>query len=169
MREQRQLLNHLEFLSNESRIPIITMGTTEASYAMQTDPQIASRFEAFALPRWHESPGLREFVVSFGRLPPLHRPFPFGDQEMIRKVMACTGGLTGRITGMLSQAAELAIRQGTESISLDLLDQAIVDEIFKLPNEETDDEATARIRSSERSGDTVKEQAVPRERAKVTA
>ena len=143
VREQRQMLNHLKFLSNELRIPIITVGTTEALYAMQTDPQIASRFEAFALPRWHESPGLREFVVSFGRLLPLHRPSPFGDKDMIRKVMACTGGLTGRITAMLAQAAELAIRQGTESISLDLLDQAIAGGIFKLPNEEADDEATA--------------------------
>ena len=60
---------------------------------------------------------------------------------MIRKVMACTGGLTGRVTDVLAQAAELAIRQGTESISLDLLDQAIAGGIFKLPTEESDEAA----------------------------
>ena len=51
---------------------------------MQADPQVASRFEPFALPRWHESAALREFVVSFGRLLSLHKPSPFGDKAMIQ-------------------------------------------------------------------------------------
>ena len=100
-------------------MPVIALGTSEALYAMQADPQIASRFEPFALPRWLESAGLREFVVSFGRLLPLHLPSPFGDKEMIQKLMACRGGLTGRITTLLAQAAELATRQKTESTGLD--------------------------------------------------
>ena len=79
--------------------------------AKKADPQIASRFEPFALPRWRESAGLREFVVSFGRLLPLHLPSPFGDKDMILKLMASSGGLTGKITTVLAQAAELAIRQ----------------------------------------------------------
>ena len=72
MREQRQSMNQLKFLSNELHMPVIALGTSEALYAMQADPQIASRFEPMALPRWRESAGLREFVVSFGRLLPLH-------------------------------------------------------------------------------------------------
>ena len=48
VREQRQLLNQLKFISNELRMPIVALGTSEALYAMQTDPQIASRFEPFA-------------------------------------------------------------------------------------------------------------------------
>jgi hypothetical protein len=63
VREQRQSLNQLKFLSNELRMPVIAHGTSEALYAMQADPQIASRFEPMALPRWRESVGLREFVV----------------------------------------------------------------------------------------------------------
>ncbi|MEP6876700.1 MAG: TniB family NTP-binding protein [Burkholderiales bacterium] len=67
VREQRQSLNQLEFLSNELRMPVIAPGTSKALYATQADPQIASRFEPIALPGWRESAGLREFVVSFGR------------------------------------------------------------------------------------------------------
>ena len=48
VREQRQSLNQLKFLSNELRMPVIAIGTSEALYAMQADPQIASRFEPFA-------------------------------------------------------------------------------------------------------------------------
>ena len=143
VREQRQSLNQLKFLSNELRMPVVALGTSEALYAMQADPQIASRFEPFALPRWRESAGLREFVVGFGRLLPLHLPSPFGDKDMIQKLMAYSGGLTGRITTLLAQAAELAIRQKTECISLDLLDEAASAGIFRFPVEEEADDALA--------------------------
>ena len=44
-------------------------------------------------------------------------------------------GLTGKITSLLAQAAELAIREKTESISLDLLIDAAAAGIFKIPAE----------------------------------
>jgi|GEM_PF-660332 len=143
VREQRQSLNQLKFLSNELRMPVVALGTSEALYAMQADPQIASRFEPFALPRWHESAALREFVVSFGRLLPLHKPSPFGDKAIIQKLMVHSGGLTGKITSLLAQAAELAIRRKTESISLDLLIDAAAAGVFKIPAEQEIDDALA--------------------------
>jgi hypothetical protein len=82
-----------------------------------------------------ESAALREFVVSFGRLLPLHKPSPFGDKAMIQKLMVHSGGLTGKITTLLAQAAELAIPQNTESISLDLLIDAAAAGVFKISAE----------------------------------
>ena len=142
VREQRPLLNQLKFLSSELRMSIAVVGTTEALFALQADPQIASRFEPFAPPRWKESSWLRDIVVSFGRLLPLHKPSAFGKRGMTRKLMAYSGGLTRRIAGLVAQAAELAIRQGTESISLDLLDQAAAAGIFMVPTKIETDEAT---------------------------
>lgn len=52
---------------------------------------------------------------------------------MIQKLLAYSNGLTGRITTLLAQSAELAIRQKTETISIDLLEQAACAGIFKLP------------------------------------
>ena len=143
MREQRQSLNQLKFLSNELHMSVIALGTSEALYAMQANPLIASRFEPFALPRWRESAGLREFIVSLGRLLPLHLPSPFGDKDMVQKLMALSGGLTGRMTTLLAQAAELAIRQKRESISLALVDQAAAAGIFKIPVEREFHDAAA--------------------------
>ena len=54
-----------------------------------------------------------------------------------------SGGLTGKIATLLAQAAELAIRQKTESISLDLLMEAAAAGIFKLPAEQEVDDALA--------------------------
>ena len=135
VREQRQSLNQLKFLSNELRMSVVALGTSEALYAMQTDPQIASRFEPFALPRWKESAELRAFVVSFARLLPLEKPSPLAGKDMIQKLMAYSNGLTGKITSLLAQSAELAIRHRTESISVELLEQAAASGIYKLPAE----------------------------------
>ena len=79
--------------------------------------------------------------MGFGRLLPLHKPSPFGDKAMIQKLMVHSGGLTGKITTLLAQAAELAIRQKTESISLDLLMDAAAAGVFKLPAEQEIDAA----------------------------
>jgi len=38
---------------------------------------------------------------------------PFGGKVMIQKLMVHSGGLNGKITILLAQAAELAIRQKT--------------------------------------------------------
>ena len=57
--------------------------------------------------------------------------------------MAHSGGLTGKITALLAQAAELAIRQKTESISLELLIEVSAAGIFKFPAEQEIDDALA--------------------------
>ena len=67
----------------------------------------------------------------------------FGDKAIIQKLMVHSGGLTGKITALLAQAAELAIRQKTESISLNLLIKAAGAGIFKFPAEQEIDDALA--------------------------
>ena len=73
--------------------------------------------------------------MSFGRLLPLHKPSPFGDKAMIQ-FMVHSGSLTGRITTLLAQAAEPAIRHKTESISPDLLIEAASAGVFRIPAEQ---------------------------------
>jgi len=136
-------LNKMKFLSIELRMPVVVLGTSEALCAMQAYSQIASRFEPFALPRWRESAALRAFDGGLGRLLQLHKPSPFGNKAMILKLMVHSDGLTNKITTLSAQAAELAIRQKTESISLDLLMDAAAASIFKLPAKQEVDDALA--------------------------
>ena len=142
VREQRQSLNQLKLLSNELRMPLVALGTSEALYAMKADAQIASRLEPFALPRWHESAALRAFVVGFGRLL-LHMPSPCGDKAMIQRLLIHSSSLTGKITTLLAQAAQPAIRRKTKSTSPDLLIDAAAAGIFKFPVEQDIDDALA--------------------------
>src|SRR5271156_6348933 len=64
-REQRAALNVLKFLSNELRVSIVALGTSEALHVMRTDPQIASRFQSCALPSWTANDDLRRFLAGF--------------------------------------------------------------------------------------------------------
>ena len=54
------------------------------------------------------------------------------DKAIIQKLMGLSNGLTGKVTTLLTQAAELAIRQRTEYISADLIDRAAANGIYKL-------------------------------------
>jgi ATP-dependent Clp protease ATP-binding subunit ClpA len=44
-REQRCALNLLKGLANDLKIPVIAVGTEDARHAIQTDAQVASRFD----------------------------------------------------------------------------------------------------------------------------
>jgi hypothetical protein len=115
-REQRRALNLLKFLTNELKIVIVAVGTSDAFHALQTDVQVASRFEPMLIPRWTQTEAFRAFVVAYGKLLPLRKPSPFGEPDMIRALIKQSAGITGRVTWLLGRAAEIAIGDGSEFI-----------------------------------------------------
>jgi ATP-dependent Clp protease ATP-binding subunit ClpA len=50
-REQRRALNLLKFVANELKVVVVVVGTQDAFHALQTDAQVASRFEPLLLIR----------------------------------------------------------------------------------------------------------------------
>jgi len=62
---QRSFLNVIKFLGNELQIPIVVAGTHDAFNAIQTDPQLANRFEPAPLPRWTMNEGYLRLFASF--------------------------------------------------------------------------------------------------------
>ena len=52
--QQRRMLNLLRWLGNELQIPLVAVGTAEALHAIQSDDQLANRFEPIGLPPWQE-------------------------------------------------------------------------------------------------------------------
>ena len=117
-RDQRRALNLLKFLANELRIVVVVVGTSDAFHALQTDTQVANRFEPLMIPRWTESDGFRAFVVAYGKLLPLRKPSPFGEPAMIHALIKYSSGVTGRVTGLIGRAAEVAIEDGSEQIDV---------------------------------------------------
>jgi hypothetical protein len=97
---------------------MVLVGTRDAVLALQTDTQMISRYTPFEIPRWRESDGLRRLLAAFERVLPLRKPSDLARREIVQFVLSASGGLTGEISTLLNNAAELSIRNGDEFIGL---------------------------------------------------
>lgn len=101
----------------------MAVGTSDAPVAFQSDAQISSRFTPFEIPLWTESEDFRRLLSSFEQALPLRRPSQLTQRPIVQFLVAASGGLLGEVSRMLNTAAELAIMDGTERITLELLEQ----------------------------------------------
>lgn len=123
-REQRASLNLLKYLANELKMSIVAVGTSDAPVAFQSDAQIYSRFAPFEIPRWSESEEFRRLLSAFEAALPLKRPSELTQRPIAQFLIAASGGLLGEVSRLLNDAAEEAIRDGSEQISLAQLEVA---------------------------------------------
>lgn len=121
-REQRRSLNVLKSLANRLRITVVAVGTRDALEAIQSDPQIVSRFEPMELPRWSESDTFRAFLLALQRELPLQKASSLADRECTQLLLRRSDVITGRVCWIVGQAAAEALRTGTECITPDLLE-----------------------------------------------
>jgi type II secretory pathway predicted ATPase ExeA len=122
-REQRASMNLITYLANDLQMSVVLVGTSDAVVALQTDAQMSSRFTPMELPRWSESEEFRKFLHAFERLLPIRRPSSLAQRELVQFVLAATGGLTGAVAELLVRAAELAVRDRSEQITLPSLEE----------------------------------------------
>jgi replication-associated recombination protein RarA len=122
-REQRASLNLLKYLANELKISIVAVGTSDAPVAFHTDAQVASRFTPFELARWTESEDFRRLLSAFEAVLPLKRPSELTQRPIVQYLLVASAGLLGDVSRMLCDAAEQAIADGSEAITLAHLEQ----------------------------------------------
>lgn len=120
-RKQLEFLNVIKNLSNELAIPIVGLGTRDALRAMQTDPQIANRFEPFILPRWSFDTEFLRLLASFEKTLPLKKASVLTDQSIAQKLFSMSEGTIGELARLISIAAVYAIQSKEEQISLSTL------------------------------------------------
>jgi hypothetical protein len=123
-RDQRVSLNLIKTIANDLRISIVGVGTDEARYAIEADPQIRRRFDPFALPRWTETEDFRDFVSAFGKIFPLRKASTLGERAMVQRLLHASEGIKGPVTRLLSLAAVEAIRSSSERIDAAGIDLA---------------------------------------------
>ena len=110
--QQHNFLNTIKHLSNELQMPIVGVGTREAFNAIQTDPQLANRFEPVFLPRWSIGDRLKpeidpylQLLASFECLLPLNRPSNLTRPALALKILSLSEGLIGEVSAILTKAA----------------------------------------------------------------
>jgi replication-associated recombination protein RarA len=116
-RQQRILLNTLRFLASDLRIPLVCAGTADAKRALTTDQQLADRFEAIELPRWHNDEAFHRLLSSFQAILPLKQRSDLVSPAMRRLLLERTDGVTVRLVRLIETLAVEAIRSGSEQIN----------------------------------------------------
>jgi hypothetical protein len=121
--KQRQFLNVLKYIGNELQIALVGVGIKDAIRAIQTDPQMANRFEPAALPRWELDREFRSLLASFERMLPLKFPSNLPGQALATHLLALSEGTIGELSSLLVASTIEAIRTGKERIDLSLLQE----------------------------------------------
>ena len=117
-REQRASLNLLKYLPNDLKFSVVVVGTSDAMLVLETDAQTRSRFTPFEIPRWRESDQFRRLLSAFERVLPLRRPSDLSQRSIVEFLLSTSAGITGEVSRLLNEAAELAITDASERITL---------------------------------------------------
>lgn len=119
--KQRGFLNMIKYLGNELQIPIACAGTRDAFSAIQSDPQLANRFEPAILNRWKLDEEYFRLLASFERMLPLKKRSHLTNDDIAIKILSMSEGTIGEIVSLLKTAARQAIESGSEEITLQSL------------------------------------------------
>jgi hypothetical protein len=119
--KQRTFLNVIKHLSNDLQIPLVCAGTRLAFNAIQSDQQLANRFEPRVLSRWSNDNELKRLLLSFERLLPLKKESHLIENSISSKILSLSDGLLGEIAKILELSTILALESGVEKITKDIL------------------------------------------------
>lgn len=119
--KQHEFLNILKYLSNELQLSIIAVGTKDAVRAINVDPQLANRFTALQLPRWKLDRDYLRLLATFEQILPLKKPSHLSSRELAPVIYDLTEGYIGETSMLLGNAACLAINDGSEKITSNIL------------------------------------------------
>lgn len=121
MNKQRAFLNVIKYLGNELQVPIVGVGTKDAFRAIQTDPQLANRFEPAVLPLWKFDDEFLRLLKSFEMLLPLRHTSKLYDTSLAATIFSMAEGHIGELAKLLAESAVLAVQNGSERIDAKLL------------------------------------------------
>lgn len=120
-RERAVVLDTLKALSTTCQINIICAGTPAVVREFQADAQLERRFMMTSLKSWGSGPALQRFLETYERARPLQRASGLGEPAMMKAILTEAGGTTHHIMQCLDSAAIVAIHEGLERISTELL------------------------------------------------
>lgn len=115
--KQRKLLNSLKFIGNELQIPIVIAAVPEALNLLQSDAQVANRFEPLFLARWKIGDDFTRLLVSIEKALALRQPSHLSSPEIAHCILQESDGIIGHMMGLLQILSERAIRNKTERIT----------------------------------------------------
>jgi type II secretory pathway predicted ATPase ExeA len=122
IRAQRVFLNLIKYLANELQIVIVGVGIRDAFNVINSDPQLANRFEPVVLPKWDNNDEYRRLLASFEFILPLKKPSNLVDDVLANKILSLSEGTIGEIATIIKKASIVAIQNESECITKKIID-----------------------------------------------
>jgi replication-associated recombination protein RarA len=119
--QQRAFLNLLRFLSNEIRVNLVCCGIATAARALQSDEQLANRFEHWPLPRWRIDNQTSALLNTVEMALPLKEESKISKPDVMDMIVSLSEGTIGEMIRLVALAAAEAINSGKEQIDRELL------------------------------------------------
>ena len=120
-KDAARLLAAIKNVSTALRIPIVASGTQAAINALNSDPQMKSRFEPAVLDRWKLDREYLRFLASYEAFLPLAEPSELASRELAPTIYGMAGDTIGGTVKLLKSAASHALRSGREKIDAGVL------------------------------------------------
>ncbi len=120
-KDAARLLAAIKNVSTALRIPIIASGTQAAINALNSDPQMKSRFEPAVLDRWKLDREYLRFLASYETFLPLAEASNLASRELAPTIYGMAGDTIGGTVKLLKDAASHALRTGRERIDANVL------------------------------------------------
>lgn len=120
-RDRSVVLDTIKALSTTCQINVICAGTPAVAREFHADAQLERRFSITQFAPWKPGPALQRFLGTYERARPLRLRSELAHPEMVRLLLAEAGGITHKIIQCLNAAAIVAIHEGVERITPELL------------------------------------------------
>jgi len=119
---QKRAMNSVKYLMNELRRPIVVAGTKDVLNAVKSDEQIYSRLAPMPIRRFEDDSRFQELLGGFEMLMPLRKESGLVEPVLSSYIYQHTLGIIGHVADLLNKTAILAIREGCERITPELID-----------------------------------------------
>jgi hypothetical protein len=105
------------------QIPLVAVGTGEALHAIQSDDQLANRFEPVPLPKWRAGKEYEQLLRTLEAVLPLRKPSHLSEAALAGKILSVSEGILGEVISIVTRAAVHAVSSGAEMISAKIIDK----------------------------------------------
>lgn len=121
--KQREFLQIIKYIANELELSIVASGTEDAFYVVNSDDQLANRFDKVVLSRWKYDAEYLRMLASLEKTVGLKQDSNLIEQPLAMKILEMSEGILGEIVRVIREAAVHEIRSGKERITLKTLSE----------------------------------------------
>lgn len=121
--KQRDMLNLLKYISNEVGLSIIGVGTLEAFYVINSDEQLANRFNRTVLPKWKYDNNFLSLLLTYQEFIQQNVECNLVEPDISKIIYDLGEGLLGEYIRILKLLWKESIEDGSKMIDINTINR----------------------------------------------